>query len=81
MLEDKLCPNAEQERKFTMNAEEKISWLNAHAGWRKWCVGDVARCRLCGHGFKAEKAAVDFAGEPTCPFCISSTVADFEKVK
>jgi hypothetical protein len=81
LLEDKLCPDTEAETKFTMSAEEKVSWLNAHAGWRKWHIGGDVRCALCGHVFKAERAAADFVGEPTCPHCISSTVADFKKVK
>jgi len=63
-----------------MNAEEKISWLNEHDTRRKWRVGDDARCRLCGTVFKAERAAKDFVGEPTCPHCIGSTPADFEKI-
>ena len=81
LLEDKLCPNPKQNRKFTMNAEEKISWLNDHAGWRRWRAGDAVRCRLCGHVFKAEQTASDIVGEPTCPHCISSTVSNFENVK
>ena len=64
-----------------MNAEEKLSWLNQHTGWRKWRLGDEARCQQCGGKFKAEQTAADFVGEPTCPHCISSTVSDFEKVK
>ena len=64
-----------------MNAEEKISWLNAHVGWRKWRAGDAVRCRLCGHVFKAEQTTSDIFGEPTCPHCLSSMAADFEKVK
>jgi hypothetical protein len=79
LLEDELCPDTEAKRDFTMTAEEKISWLNAHTGWRKWRLGDEVRCRLCGGEFKAKRTAMDFAGEPTCPHCISSTVADFEK--
>ncbi len=64
-----------------MNAEEKISWLNEHTGWRKWCLGDDVRCRHCGMVFKAERTLMDIVGEPTCPHCIASTAADFEKVK
>lgn len=64
-----------------MNAEEKISWLNEHARTRKWKVGENVRCGLCGQVFPAERTGVDLAGEPTCPQCIASTVADFEKVK
>ena len=64
-----------------MNAEEKVAWLNAHAGWRKWHVGDDVRWWLCGHVFKAEAVASDFVGDPTCPHCIGSTADDFEKVK
>ena len=64
-----------------MNAEEKISWLNQHTGWRKWRFGDDVRCRLCGCVFKAERTAMDTVGDPTCPHCISATVADFVKVK
>jgi predicted RNA-binding Zn-ribbon protein involved in translation (DUF1610 family) len=64
-----------------MNAEEKISWLNQHTGWRKWHLGEMVRCQSCGGEFKAEETAMDFVGVPTCPHCISSTVADFEKVK
>jgi formylmethanofuran dehydrogenase subunit E len=63
-----------------MNAEEKVSWLNAHARPRKWRVGEDVRCRLCGAVFKAERTAMDMVGEPTCPHCITSTTADFEKV-
>ena len=81
LLEDKLCPKPKLNRKFTMNAEEKISWLNEHARPRKWKVGEHVRCRGCGGVFKAEQTAADFVGEPTCPHCIASTVADFEKVK
>jgi rubredoxin len=64
-----------------MNAEEKISWLNQHTGWRKWRGGDSVRCRLCGWVFKAEHTISDDVGAPTCPHCIASTAADFEKVK
>jgi hypothetical protein len=63
-----------------MNVEEKISWLNEHARPRRWKVGESVRCRLCGAEFQAERTAMDIVGEPTCPFCIASTVADFEKV-
>jgi hypothetical protein len=63
-----------------MNAEEKISWLNQHTGWRKWRSGDDVRCQSCGGEFKAEATAMDFAGDPTCPHCIAGTAADFEKV-
>ena len=63
-----------------MNAEEKASWLNEHESRRKWAVGDDVRCRLCGGVFKAERTIRDYVGEPTCPFCIGSTPADFEKV-
>jgi formylmethanofuran dehydrogenase subunit E len=62
------------------NAEEKVSWLNEHDPRRKWAVGDDVRCRGCGAVFKAEKVVTDFVGEPTCPHCIGSTPADFEKV-
>jgi len=65
--------------KFKMNAEEKVSWLNAHARPRKWKVGEDVRCRGCGAVFTAERTAMDFVGEPTCPHCIVSTVADFVK--
>ena len=81
MLEDLLCPDAARKRNFTMNAEEKIGWLNAHGGRRKWRAGDLVRCRLCGGTFKAESVAMDLVDEPTCPHCISSTTADFEPVK
>ena len=64
-----------------MNAEEKVSWLNEHARPRKWKVGESVRCRLCGWVFKAERAIRDIVGDPTCPHCIASTAADFEKVK
>jgi hypothetical protein len=77
LLEDKLCPDAVTERTNTMNAEEKVSWLNEHEPRRKWAVGDDVRCRNCDGGFKAEKVVMDFVGDPTCPFCISSTTADF----
>jgi len=63
-----------------MNAEEKVSWLNEHDPRRKWAVGEEVRCRLCGGVFKAERTIRDYVGEPTCPFCIGSTPADFEKV-
>lgn len=63
-----------------MNAEEKVSWLNGHAWPRHWRVGEDVRCRLCAGVFKAEQTAMDLVGEPTCPDCIASTVADFEKV-
>jgi len=63
-----------------MNAEEKVTWLNEHARPRKWRVGEDVHCRLCGVVFKAERTAMDFVGEPTCPHCITSTAADFEKV-
>jgi hypothetical protein len=63
-----------------MNAEEKVSWLNAHARPRRWKVGEDVRCLLCGAVFKAERTISDFVGEPTCPYCIASTAADFEKV-
>jgi len=63
-----------------MNAEEKVSWLNQHAPRRQWAVGDDVRCRCCGGVFKAERTASDFVGEPTCPHCIGSTPADFEKL-
>ena len=63
-----------------MNADEKVSWLNAHARPRRWKVGEDVRCRLCGWVFKAERTISDFVGEPTCPHCIASTTADFEKV-
>ena len=65
---------------ITMNAEEKVSWLNEHARPRKWKVGEAVRCRCCGAVFKAERTAMDFVGDPTCPHCIASTPADFEKV-
>ena len=41
---------------------------------------DGVRCRLCGTVFKAERTLMDYVGDPTCPYCIASTVADFEKV-
>lgn len=63
-----------------MNAEEQVSWLNGHDPLRKWTVGDGVRCRDCGGLFRAEQVAIDCVGEPTCPHCISSTPADFEKV-
>ena len=63
-----------------MNAEEKISWLNAHDPRHKWKVGDVVRCRGCGGKFPAERTAKDYVGAPTCPHCIGSTPAQFEKV-
>jgi hypothetical protein len=63
-----------------MNAEEKVCWLNEHDPLRKWMVGDDVRCRGCGGVFKAERAAIDCAGEPTCPHCIGSTPAGFEKI-
>ena len=64
-----------------MNAEEKIRWLNEHVGWCQWHLGDDVRCRMCGWVFKAERTKMDFVGDPTCPFCISSTVADFETMQ
>ena len=79
-LEDLLCLDGIEANEFTMNSEEKVSWLNAHAGPRKWKVGEDVRCRLCGALFKAERTAIDFVGEPTCPHCIGSTAGDFEKV-
>lgn len=63
-----------------MNAEATVSWLNGHDSRRKWAVGDVVRCRDCGGIFAAERVAMDYVGEPTCPHCIASTPADFEKV-
>jgi len=63
-----------------MNAEEKVSWLNERARPRRWKVGEDVRCCGCGAVFKAERTAMDFVGEPTCPHCITSTAADFEKV-
>ena len=69
-----------ERNEITMTVEEKISWLNAHARPRKWKAGEEVRCRLCGAVFKAEGAIMDIVGEPTCPHCIASTVADFEKV-
>ena len=60
-----------------MTAEEKVSWLNEYASLRKWSVGDDVLCGLCGGVFKAEKALIDYVGDPTCPFCISSTPTDF----
>jgi hypothetical protein len=63
-----------------MNAEEKVSWLNAHDPRQKWSVGDAVRCGGCGTVFKSEKTAMEYVGEPTCPFCIGSTPVDFEKV-
>ena len=63
-----------------MNAEEKVSWLNEHARPRRWKVGEDVRCRLCGGVFKVETTVMDFLWEPTCPHCIASTTADFEKV-
>ena len=63
-----------------MNAHEKVSWLNGHDPLRKWEVGEDVRCRGCGGVFKAERTAQDYVGEPTCPHCIASTTANFEKV-
>jgi hypothetical protein len=63
-----------------MNGEEKVSWLNEYTPLRKWSVGDDVMCRLCGGVFKAENTVIDFVGDPTCPFCIASTPADFVKV-
>jgi len=63
-----------------MNAEEKVSWLNEHAWPRKWRVGEDLRCHGCGGVFKAERTISDYVGDPTCPHCIASTHADFEKV-
>jgi hypothetical protein len=65
---------------INMNAEQKVSWLNEYGSLRKWTVGDDVRCRGCGGVFKAERAASDSVGEPTCPHCIGSTPAEFEKV-
>jgi rubredoxin len=81
LLEDFLCLDGIEVNEFTMmNAEEKVSWLNAHDPRQRWLVGDVVRCRLCGFVFKAERTAADFVGEPTCPHCIGSTTTHFEKV-
>jgi hypothetical protein len=63
-----------------MDAEEKVSWLNQHAPRRQWAVGDDVRCRCCDGVFKAERIAIDYVGEPTCPICIGSTPAHFVKV-
>jgi len=80
LLEDKLCPDGIEANEIQMNAEEKVSWLNEHDPLCKWTVGDSVRCRGCGSEFKAEKVAMDFVGDPTCPHCIGSTPADFEKI-
>jgi hypothetical protein len=84
LLEDLPCPFgigvSGETKQIKMDAEEKVSWLNAHARPRKWRVGEDVRCRLCGAVFKAERTVMDFVGEPTCPHCIASTTADFEKV-
>jgi hypothetical protein len=79
LLEDKFCPDG-FEANETMNSEEKVSWLNEHAPRRQWTVGDVVLCQLCGGVFQAERTASDSVGEPTCPHCIASTAADFEKL-
>jgi len=63
-----------------MTAEEKVSWLNERAPLRRWAVGDDVRCRCCGAVFKAAQTAADYVGDPTCPHCIGSSPADFEKV-
>jgi hypothetical protein len=64
-----------------MNAEEKVSWLNEHDRLQKWKVGEDVRCRGCGGVFKAERTASNYVGDPTCPYCIGSTPADFEKFR
>ena len=69
-----------ERNEIKMNAEEKVSWLNEHDPRRKWAVGDDVRCRGCGAVFKVERTAMDYVGDPTCPHCIGSTPADFEKV-
>jgi formylmethanofuran dehydrogenase subunit E len=69
-----------ERNEINLNAEQKVSWLNEHDPLRKWSVGDDVRCRGCGGVFKAERTAMDNVGEPTCPHCIGSTPADFEKV-
>ena len=63
-------------RDGTMNAHERVEWLNERDPLHEWRVGQDVFCLHCDGVFKAEAVGEDTDGLPECPNC-GATPLDF----